>query len=192
MDSAIGFTTFDTAIGVCGVAWGDNGLVGVQLPVEDALRVTDRFTQRFPSASEQAPPEAVTRCISDIQALLRGQRPDFADAPIDLCDAPEFNRRVFDIARRVLPGSTTTYGAIAEELGDRSVARAVGQALGHNPLPLIIPCHRVLAAGGQAGGFSAPGGVNTKLRILRIEGAAAAVVGQLGLFETGPAKGAGA
>ena len=188
MSSAIGFTTFDTAIGVCGVAWSDDGLVGVELPTQDALRFTDRFRQRHPTSVEQVPSSGVAHGIAGIQALLGGLRADFAHTSIDLSGVPEFNKRVYGITRRVPPGSTTTYGAIAGELGDPSSARAVGHALGQNPLPLIIPCHRVLAAGGRPGGFSAAGGVVTKILLLRIEGASA--VDQLGLFEKGlPAQG---
>ena len=103
--------------------------------------------------------------------MLAGQSRDLSGIAIDDADVPQFNRRVFAIARAIPPGQTITYGEIAERLGDKALARAVGQALGENPVPLIVPCHRVLAAGGKIGGFSASGGVVTKLRLLTIEGA---------------------
>jgi methylated-DNA-[protein]-cysteine S-methyltransferase len=102
---------------------------------------------------------------------LRGEPSDLSDVTIDVDKVPEFNRKVYDIARSIPPGATLTYGEIAERLGDKLLARDVGQALGQNPIPLIVPCHRVLAAGGKTGGFSAPGGVVSKLRLLTIEGA---------------------
>ena len=119
--------------------------------------------------------------IERIGALLRGERIDLSDVPVDLGRVPEFERRVYAIARAIPPGSTMTYGEIAKRLGDPLLARDVGQAMGHNPFPIVVPCHRVLAAGGKPGGFSAPGGVDTKLRMLRIEGAAAAA--QASLFD---------
>jgi methylated-DNA-[protein]-cysteine S-methyltransferase len=103
--------------------------------------------------------------------LLRGELKDLSHVRIDLERVPEFNRRVYDVARTIGPGKTLSYGEIAERLGDRLLARDVGQALGQNPIPIIVPCHRVLAAGGKMGGFSAPGGAATKLRLLSIEGA---------------------
>jgi methylated-DNA-[protein]-cysteine S-methyltransferase len=127
--------------------------------------------RRFPDAQEVAPLPAVQRAIDGIVALLRGEPSDLSDVTIDVDKVPEFNRKVYDIARSIPPGATLTYGEIAERLGDKLLARDVGQALGQNPIPLIVPCHRVLAAGGKTGGFSAPGGVISKLRLLTIEGA---------------------
>jgi methylated-DNA-[protein]-cysteine S-methyltransferase len=117
------------------------------------------------------PPAHVRRTIDDIVALLGGERKELGQAILDSEAVPDFNRRVYDIARTIPPGGTLSYGAIAERLGDRNLARDVAQALGQNPFPIIVPCHRVMAAGGKTGGFSAPGGVRTKLRLLSIEGA---------------------
>jgi len=117
------------------------------------------------------PPAHVRRTIDDIVALLDGERKELGQAILDSEAVPDFNRRVHDIARTIPPGGTLSYGAIAERLGDRNLARDVAQALGQNPFPIIVPCHRVMAAGGKTGGFSAPGGVRTKLRLLSIEGA---------------------
>ena len=94
--------------------------------------------------------------------------------PVDLERVPEFNAKVYEIARRIPAGETLTYGQIAVKLGDRLLARDVGAALGKNPWPIVVPCHRVTAAGGKLGGFTARGGADTKLRLLEIEGAAAA------------------
>jgi methylated-DNA-[protein]-cysteine S-methyltransferase len=127
--------------------------------------------RRFPGAQEAPPPVDVQRAIAGIVALLRGEQRDLNDVSIDAEDLPAFNRKVYDITRAIPPGATLTYGEIAERLGDKLLARDVGQALGQNPIPLIVPCHRVLAASGKTGGFSAPGGVASKLRLLTIEGA---------------------
>lgn len=167
----IGFAVFDTAIGVCGIAWGGSGIVAVRLPERTADKMRARLTQRFPQAQEMAPPDEIQRVIADIVALLSGEPRSFADAPLDMTEVPAFNCRVYEIARGIPPGRTLTYGEIAVRLGDRLLARDVGQALGKNPFPVLVPCHRVLAAGSKTGGFSLPGGVTTKLRMLTIEGA---------------------
>ena len=127
--------------------------------------------KRYPAAQEAAPSPETQRAIDGIVALLRGEPIDLTGVPIDNEDTPTFNAKVYAIARNIPPGRTMTYGEIAERLGDRLLARDVGTALGQNPCPIIMPCHRVLAAGGKTGGFSAPGGVVTKLRLLSIEGA---------------------
>ena len=169
MRQATGYALFDTAIGVCAVAWGAQGVVGLRLPDRDAADTRARLERRWPQAVESAPPPAVQRAIDDIVRLMQGERPDLLDVPLDMHDIPELHRRVYDVARRIAPGRTLTYGQIAEALGDLSLSRAVGQALGANPFPIVVPCHRVLAAGGRSGGFSAPGGVDTKLKLLTIE-----------------------
>jgi methylated-DNA-[protein]-cysteine S-methyltransferase len=165
------FALFDTAIGVCGIVWSERGLRGVQLPESTAAAARERIMRRFAGAVEAEPPPDLRRAIDGIAALLRGEPRDLTDIVIDDDGTPEFNRRVYAVARKIAPGQTLTYGDIAERLGDKSLARAVGQALGENPCPLVMPCHRVLAAGGKTGGFSASGGVVTKLRLLTIEGA---------------------
>ena len=165
------FSLFDTAIGTCGIVWTARGIAGVQIHNASELATRATLLRRFAGAEETTPPAQVQRAIDGIVALLRGEKRDLSDVTIDADDLPEFNRKVYDIARTILPGSTLTYGEIAERLGDKLLARDVGQALGKNPIPLIVPCHRVLAAGGKTGGFSAPGGVISKLRLLTIEGA---------------------
>ncbi|MFZ1952648.1 MAG: methylated-DNA--[protein]-cysteine S-methyltransferase [Pseudolabrys sp.] len=165
------FSLFDTAIGTCGIVWTARGIAGVQIHNASELATRATLLRRFAGAEETTPPAQVQRAIDGIVALLRGEKRDLSDVTIDADDLPEFNRKVYDIARTIPPGSTLTYGEIAERLGDKLLARDVGQALGKNPIPLIVPCHRVLAAGGKTGGFSAPGGVISKLRLLTIEGA---------------------
>ena len=163
------FALFDTVIGWCGVAWSERGIVGVQLPEGGEQATRSRLRRRFPDAGEAVPPAPVQHVISQIVALLDGERPDLRQAVLDPAAVPDFNRRVYDVARSIPAGSTWTYGEVAERLGDHSLARDVAQALGQNPFPIIVPCHRVMAAGGKTGGFSAPGGVRTKLRLLSIE-----------------------
>lgn len=167
------FTLFATAIGPCAIAWGEGGIVGLQLPEAREAATRARMRRRFPDASEGPPPPDVARAIVAIVALLRGEPSDLSTIGLDMDRVPEFNRRVYAVAREIVPGATLTYGEIAARLGDRGLARAVGQALGHNPFPIVVPCHRVLAAGGKLGGFSADGGVRTKRRMLAIEGAPA-------------------
>jgi len=166
--SAIGFALFPTAIGTCGIAWSERGICAVQLPEAEAAQTRTRLQRRLRTA-EQAPPPAVQHVMQRIAGLLAGASDGLADVMLDWEGVPDFERRVYDEARRIPPGRTATYGEIAAALGEPGAARAVGRALGRNPFTLIVPCHRVLAAGGGYGGFSARGGVTTKLRLLAIE-----------------------
>jgi len=170
------FTLFPTAIGHCGIAWGERGIVGLWLPETDERRTRARLLRRRPDAVESAPPPGVRAAIEKIVALLSGELRDLADVALDLDAVPAFHRRVYAVARTIPPGRTLTYGEVASKLGDPRRAREVGQALARNPFPIVVPCHRVLAAHGRSGGFSAPGGVSTKLRLLEIEGARAASI----------------
>ena len=169
--SEFSFALFETAVGACAIVWSARGIAGVQLPEVDENATRARVLRRFPKASETAPVPAAQIAIDGIVALLRGERRDLSAIVIDDSAITEFNRRVYAIVRQVPPGATITYGEVAEQLGDKTLARAVGQAMGENPTPIIMPCHRVLAAGGKPGGFSASGGIVTKLRLLTIEGA---------------------
>jgi methylated-DNA-[protein]-cysteine S-methyltransferase len=162
-----GFALFETALGECGIAWGPGGIASVQLP---GPRVAARL-RRF--GDESPPPGDVQRAIAAIVALLEGEPRDLSGVVLDMGRVPVFNRRVYEAARAIPPSETLTYGEVAERIGERGAAQAVGQALGRNPFPIVVPCHRVLAAGGGLGGFSAPGGVDTKRRMLAIEGAGA-------------------
>ena len=168
---ASGFALFDTAIGRCGVAWGDRGVAGIQLPEAGERETRARMLQRFPAAGEAQPPPEVQRVIDRIVALLRGEASDLSTIALDMEEVPAFHRRVYEVARAIPSGMTLSYGEIAARAGAPGAARAVGQALGRNPFPIVVPCHRVLAAGGKIGGFSAQGGVATKRRMLAIEGA---------------------
>lgn len=173
------YALFDTAIGWAGIAWGYQGLVGVHLPERDPDTARRSFLRRFPDAAEAPVPPEHARTVDDIGDLMRGGKPDLLHAPLDLSRTPDFHARVYEIARAIPPGETLTYGEIAVKLGDKLLAREVGQALGKNPWPIVVPCHRVTAAGGKPGGFSARGGVNTKLKLLGIEGAKAAAQADL-------------
>ena len=164
------FTLFDTAIGRCAIVWSVRGVIGVELPAASEAATRARLLRRHPQAHEAAPSAEIARAIAGIVALTGGERRDLGDIVLDLDGVPEFNRRIYAIARTIAPGSTLTYGAIAARLGEAD-ARAVGEAMGQNPIPIIVPCHRVVAANRKTGGFSAPGGVTTKLRLLAIEGA---------------------
>ncbi len=170
---------FETAIGWAGVAWSDDGLIGAHLPEPNPAIARASFQRRFPDAVESEPSPTIASVAAEIQSLLRGERPTLQDAPLDLKRVPDFHARVYAIARAIPPGETRTYGEIAVQLGDRLLAQQVGQALGKNPWPIIVPCHRVTAADGKIGGFSARGGAMTKLRLLEIEGAKAAGQGDL-------------
>lgn len=173
------YALFETAIGWAGIAWNEAGLVACHLPERDAETARRGFLRRFPDSVEAEPPAELNPTIDGIRALMRGEKADLSRAPLDLSRTPEFHARVYEIARGIPPGETLTYGEIAERLGDKLLARDVGQALGKNPWPIVVPCHRVTAAGGKPGGFSARGGVNTKLKLLAIEGAPAAAQGDL-------------
>jgi methylated-DNA-[protein]-cysteine S-methyltransferase len=175
-----GYTLFDTAIGRCGVAWNERGIVAVQLPETRDVDTPIRLARRAPGAQEAPPPAATLRAINGISALLRGEAIDLTSVALDMDRVPPFHRRVYTIARAIAPGQTLTYGEVAAQLGAAGLARAVGQALGRNPFPIIVPCHRVLAANGKIGGFSASGGIATKLKMLAIERAANA---EPGLFD---------
>jgi methylated-DNA-[protein]-cysteine S-methyltransferase len=167
-----GFTLFDTAIGRCGLAWGEGGIVGAALPGPSDARMRGRFAERFPGAVESPLPSILAPVVDAVVALMAGEKPDLSTAPLDMTAVPPFHRRVYAVARRIPPGQTMTYGEIAQALGEpREAARAVGEAMGRNPFPILMPCHRVLGANGKPGGFSAPGGVETKLKMLSIEGA---------------------
>ena len=166
---ALDFIIFDTAIGACGIAWSARGVFAVQMPEVDAGVTRARLIKRYPQALEAAPPSAIRHAIDGVVALLAGQARDLTDIVIDDDETPDFNKRVYAVTRAIPPGQTMTYGEVAERLGDKALSRAVGQALGENPVPIIMPCHRVLAAGGKSGGFSAAGGVATKLKLLTIE-----------------------
>jgi methylated-DNA-[protein]-cysteine S-methyltransferase len=167
--NALGYTLFDTAVGRCGIAWSERGISAIMLPEADDEATRKRLLRRVENAPEALPPASVQQAIAAIQSLLEGGRTDLSNVVVDLDGMPDFNLRVYEIARKIPAGETLTYGDIAKRLGDVQLSRAVGQAMGQNPVPIVVPCHRVVAAGGKTGGFSAPGGSRTKLKILAIE-----------------------
>jgi methylated-DNA-[protein]-cysteine S-methyltransferase len=169
--TGLGFALFDTAIGRCGIAWSERGVVSVQLPEADEHETRARLLRRFPDVREALPPPEVQRALDGVVAALHGEPSELSACVLDLEGVPSFDRRVYEVARTIPPGTTMSYGAIAARLGEPGAARAVGRALGRNPFAILVPCHRVVAAGGKLGGFSANGGVTTKVRLLSIEGA---------------------
>jgi methylated-DNA-[protein]-cysteine S-methyltransferase len=172
-----GFAVFDTALGRCGIAWRDQRIVCSLLPGPNEAALRASLSHYAPEPG--APPPAVRAAIDGVVALLAGEPRDLLEAPLDMSRVPDFPRRVYVAARRIPPGETLSYGELARKLGVPGAARAVGQALGRNPFAPIVPCHRILAAGGKTGGFSAHGGRTTKLEMLAIE--RAAIGGQLPL-----------
>jgi len=170
MNDPTGSVLFETAIGRLGIAWGPRGVVRrIALPEAE---------QPHALASPESAPTRVQRAIRAIREHLRSGRADAALARVglDFEGVPAFHRRVYEAARRVRSGTTIGYGELAARVGAPGAARAVGQAMARNPFPIVVPCHRVLAAGGRLGGFSAAGGVRAKARILGIEGVAMPVV----------------
>jgi methylated-DNA-[protein]-cysteine S-methyltransferase len=165
----LSYTLFDTAIGRCGVAWSDRGIARIQLPEANDAKAVRRLAMND-DLTVAEPPPAIAKAIEQIRRHLRGDRQDFRDVPLDTSDVAAFHRRVYQAARKISAGRTISYGELAERIGAPGAARAVGQALGKNPLAIVVPCHRVLAANGKAGGFSAHGGIGTKRRILAAEG----------------------
>lgn len=166
-----GFALFDSAIGLCGIAWGPHGITGVLLPEPSESAMRDQLAARHPDAMEGEPPEPVRLAIDRIRTVLAGRsKDDLSDLELDMTGLSDFLRRAYAVTRAIGPGHTMTYGQVAERIGSPGLARAVGRAMGANPFPIIVPCHRVLGADGTIGGFSAPGGAATKRRMLLAEG----------------------
>jgi methylated-DNA-[protein]-cysteine S-methyltransferase len=163
------YRLFDTAIGPCGVAWNERGLTRLQLPESDRSATERRLRTYATSASQEAPAE-IERAIANLQRYLTGRDVDFSPVALDLTEVGPFRRKVYEAARAVRWGQTASYGELARQAGSPEAARAVGQALSRNPVPIIIPCHRILAKGRRVGGFSAYGGKVTKERLLALEG----------------------
>ncbi len=179
--AAHGYALFDTAIGRCGIAWSERGITCVQLPQGRDTVARARLSANHPDAEETIPPSAIQRVVDNIIALLAGEAAQLSNAVLDMRHVPPFHRRVYETARVIAPGATMSYGEIARQLGAAGAARAVGQALGRNPFAVVVPCHRVIGADGRVNGFSANGGIATKLRMLSIE--AARVQNHQPLFE---------
>lgn len=167
----IGHAVFETALGFVGIAWSGAGLTRLCLFQRDRAAV-ERRLERFGAAAraEGDAPAWVADLIGDVKAYAEGEEIDFSGVPVDLSGSDDFNLAIYDAARKLRFGETTTYGELAKRAGRAGLPRETGQALGANPVPLVIPCHRILAAGGKIGGFSAPGGSTTKEKMLALEG----------------------
>lgn len=163
------FALFPTEIGQCALTWGESGLTGCFLPDQDEAALRQTIARRMPGAI-QAPLEGEAAKASQlIQGLAETGRGDLTGLCLDMASQGEVYRQIYDVTRTIQPGETLTYGQVAARCGGKVDARTVGQAMGRNPWPIIVPCHRVLGAGGKLVGFSAPGGVDTKLKLLGIE-----------------------
>jgi methylated-DNA-[protein]-cysteine S-methyltransferase len=180
-----GYALFETALGRCALIWRGGLVVGAALPEESDEKARRSLARRFPGAVEAEPPPFAAEAMARIASLLAGGKTDLGDIRLDP-EGSAFERNVWQAARRIPCGEVRSYGDIAREIGAPGAAQAVGLALGRNPVPIVIPCHRVLAADGRSGGFSAPGGVATKFRILEIEGARRP--GEPELFESLPLR----
>jgi methylated-DNA-[protein]-cysteine S-methyltransferase len=165
------YMIFETARGFCAVAWNDAGVTRFRLPEASDAATERALLHRVPEATPGTPPPAVADAVAAARRYFAGEKIDFTDVPLDLGEQDERSAGIYAAARRLGWGETTTYGALAKQFGDNwEIARDVGQAMAKNPIPLIIPCHRVLAAGNKVGGFSAAGGAATKTMMLELEG----------------------
>ncbi len=169
------YAVFDTAIGACAIAWRQSSepagttVLSFQLPGGTAARAESRIAEKSGGRRSKNPPDAICVLIGRVRRHLSGELQDFRDVAVDLSAAAPFARQVLQAAREIPPGRTITYGELARSAGRPDAARAVGRIMGSNPIPLIIPCHRVVAAGGKSGGFSAPGGRMIKAELLAVE-----------------------
>jgi methylated-DNA-[protein]-cysteine S-methyltransferase len=166
-----GYTIFDTMIGRCGIAWGDSGVIGVQLPEAREIETRRRLFRLYPEARELRPPLNVELAIEGIVALLRGKAADLSEVLLDMTGIPAFNARVYQFTRSIPRGETRTYGEVASSLRATGAVHSVAQAISRNPFMIVVPCHRVLEAGGYADKISPHGGTISKRRLLSIEGA---------------------
>jgi methylated-DNA-[protein]-cysteine S-methyltransferase len=178
------FALFATALGTCAIAWNDVGLTAVWLPEGDADALRRKVTRRCADAHEAAPAGVIAEAIAAITRLLAGERVDLRAIALDDAGLDAFDRRVYAVTREIAAGEVLTYGEVAARVGRDASAREVGQSLGRNAMPIVVPCHRVVATGSGLGGFSAPGGTSTKRRLLAIEDARRA--GPPDLFDTVP------
>jgi methylated-DNA-[protein]-cysteine S-methyltransferase len=168
--AAIGHAVFETELGFMGVAWSENGLTRLCLPQRNrdgVERLLLRLDGTIPAGDR---PQWVHELIDAIKAYAAGETVDFSAFPVDLTGVDDFRLAIYAAARRLAFGEVTTYGELAKRAGHAGLARETGAALGANPVPLVIPCHRITAAGGKIGGFSAPGGSATKEKMLGLEG----------------------
>lgn len=166
------FTLFETSQGTCGIAWNERGVTGFQLPEASRKQVASRIAVKSSAKRARIIPSQVAVIIERVKSHFKGETQDFQDIVVDLDGAGPFAKEIYAAARKIPSGRTMTYGELANTAGRPGASRAVGQAMGKNPVPIIIPCHRILAAGNRPGGFSAHGGIATKAKLLELEGAA--------------------
>jgi methylated-DNA-[protein]-cysteine S-methyltransferase len=164
------YRVFDTRLGACGIAWSEQGVTRLQLPERTPTATERRLRARPVNGGAGVPPVPVREAIAMLERYFAGERIDFSSVALDLSGVGPFHRKIYDATRSLGWGETASYGDLARQTGSPGAARAVGQAMGHNPVPIIIPCHRVLASGRKIGGFSAFGGAITKERLLALEG----------------------
>jgi methylated-DNA-[protein]-cysteine S-methyltransferase len=167
-----GYTVFDTPVGRCGIAWGPAGIIAIQLATDREIETRRLLLRQVPEARELEPPAEIAPAVEGLVALLHGQPADFSDVTLDIRNVSPFARRVYDCTRTILRGDTMTYSEVADRLKPPGAPHAVAQALSQNPFPLVVPCHRVLEAGGYADRMSVNGGSISKRRLLSIDGAA--------------------
>ena len=180
----VAYCVFETALGPCGISWheGQNScigpaIIGFQLPEATVHLTESKIARNSRACRSSAPPPQIAEVIEKIQKHLQGEVQDFRAVTVDLSGTDPFARQVYEVIREIPAGETQTYGEVARAVGQPAEAQAVGNALARNPVPLIIPCHRILAAGGKPGGFSAYGGGATKAKLLAIEGTTLAAAG---------------
>lgn len=183
------FTLFDTALGRCGIAWNERGVTRIMLPEASDAATRERLTRGAPGATEAPPPPAIAAAIALIVQHVRGEPAALDTIVLDLDGVPAFHRQAYEAARQIPSGHTVSYGALAQSLGNPGAARAIGQAMGKNPFPIVVPCHRVLAAHRATGGFSAHGGVETKAKLLAAEGFTLALQPELPFAAPPPRRG---
>jgi methylated-DNA-[protein]-cysteine S-methyltransferase len=165
------YCIFETAAGFCAIAWSEKGVVRFQLPVKSPEGAERLLKRRAQETTRGEPRAEIAAAIAAAKRYFTGRETEFSGVRLDLDDMEPLFRQIYEAARRIRWGRTTTYGALAKDIGaGPEAARDVGAAMAQNPVPLIVPCHRVLAAGGKVGGFSAPGGAATKIRMLELEG----------------------
>jgi methylated-DNA-[protein]-cysteine S-methyltransferase len=164
------YQLFDTAFGTCGVAWSDGGLTRVQLPERDVAATEGRLRKHGAVRADGEVPSGVADAVAQLRAYFEGAKVHFVDVVLDLGAMTEFNGRIYAALRTIVYGETITYGGLAALAGSPGAAQAVGTAMGRNPWPVIVPCHRVMAVAHAIGGFSAYGGAVTKAKLLRLEG----------------------
>ena len=170
MSSVQNYCLIETSIGWLGIAWSETGVTQLQLPERDRMNTERRLKRRVVNGVESEPSAKIADVVAMLKRYAAGESVDFSAAPLDMAGCDAFRLAIYDAARTLRFGETTTYGELAARAGYPGQARDTGQALGRNPVPIIVPCHRILAAGNKIGGFSAPGGAETKERLLGLEG----------------------